>query len=187
MTSGGLRAAATVVVLLSLFLPGGCRKKEPPRGTSGEAVNLNALDEIEHYRQVLRRDPNNLQALINAGNLYFDTRQDRLAIEHYRRALALDPHNVNVRTDMAISYRRRGDPDRAIEELKKAISIDPKHAPSRNSLGVILIHDKHDVEGGIQAWEALLENIPDYPYRDSLRSEIAKMREKVGPGMAEPR
>ncbi len=163
-------------VLLCLLASGGCRRKESPPGPGGETINLNALNEIENYKEILRKDPNNLQALINIGNLYFDTRQDLPAIEHYRRALSLDPRNVNVRTDMAVCYRRSGNPDKAIEELKKVISIDPRHPQSRYNLGVILIHDKNDIEGGIQAWEGLLENIPEYRYRDSLKAEIAKMR-----------
>jgi tetratricopeptide (TPR) repeat protein len=169
-------ASAGVLLLLLLLTAGGCRKKEPPRGGGGDAIPLNALNEIENYKEILRKDPNNLQALIGIGNLYFDTRQDQLAIDHYQRALALDPRNVNVRTDMAVCYRRKGDPDKAIEELKKVISIDPRHSQSRYNLGVILIHDKKDIEGGVQAWEALLENIPDYPYRESLKAEITKMR-----------
>ena len=164
------------VALASLIVAGGCRKKEAPRGGEGEPINLTALAEIENYKEILRRDPNNLQARINIGNLYFDTRQDLAAIEHYRKALELDPRNPNVRTDMAICYRRKGDPDRAVEELKKAISTDPRHAQSRYNLGVILIHDKNDIEGGVRAWEALLENVPGYPYRDSLKMEITRMR-----------
>ncbi len=163
-------------LLVLLLAPGGCRKKEEPRGTGGEAISLSALNEIENYKEILRKDPDNLQALINIGNLYFDTRQDLAAIEHYQRALSLDPRNVNVRTDMAVCYRRSGNPDKAIEELKKGISIDPRHPQSRYNLGVILIHDKNDIAGGIQAWEALLENIPEYRYRDSLQAEITKMR-----------
>ncbi len=178
-----LRAVAKTAIvgtaLLCLLGSGGCRRKESPPGPGGEPINLNALNEIETYKEILRKDPNNLQALINIGNLYFDTRQDLQAIEHYQRALVLDPRNVNVRTDMAICYRRRGNPDRAIEELKKSISIDPAHGQSRYNLGVILIHDKNDIEGGIKAWEGLLENVPDYPYRDSLKTEIAKMRAMV--------
>ena len=173
------KVAITGAILLSLLSAAGCRKKEPPRGTGGDMVNLNALNEIESYRELLRKDPNNLQALINIGNLYYDTGQDLLAIEHYLRALAIDPRNVNVRTDMAVCYRRSGNPDKAIEELKKVISTDPRHSQSRYNLGVILIHDKKDIEGGAKAWEALLENVPDYPYRDSLKAEIAKMRATV--------
>jgi cytochrome c-type biogenesis protein CcmH/NrfG len=68
-----------------------------------------------------------------------------------------------------------------VEELKKAISMDTRHAQSRYNLGIILIHDKNDIEGGIRTWEALLENVPNYPYRDSLKSEIARMRGTAGP------
>ncbi|MBI5418794.1 MAG: tetratricopeptide repeat protein [Deltaproteobacteria bacterium] len=163
-------------MVLTLLSAGGCRKKEAPPSGEGEAINLNALSQIDNYKEILKKDPNNLQALISIGNLYFDTRQDILAIEHYKKALAIDPRNVNVRTDMAVCYRRAGNPDRAVEELKKAISMDPRHAQSRYNLGIILIHDKNDVEGGLRAWEALLENVPNYPYRDSLRNEIARMR-----------
>jgi tetratricopeptide (TPR) repeat protein len=174
--TGGKATLAGVLAILLLF-PSGCRKKEaPPAGGGGEMIPLDAPSQIGNYREILKKDPNNLQALVGLGNLYFDMGQDLLAIEHYNKALAIDPRNVNVRTDMAVCYRRSGNPDRAIEELKKAISMDPRHAQSRYNLGVILIHDKKDVEGGIRAWEALLENVPDYPYRDSLRNEIAKMR-----------
>lgn len=178
MTNRTVRIAMAVLAGSAILLAGAaCRKKEAPQGTGGgEAINLDAFHEIENYKEILRKDPNNLQALINIGNLYYDTRQDLLAIEHYRRALSLDPRNVNVRTDMAVCYRRSGNPDKAIEELKKVISIDPRHPQSRYNLGVILIHDKNDIEGGIQAWEGLLENIPEYRYRDSLKAEIAKMR-----------
>lgn len=172
------RAAVAIALAILLLSPAGCRKKEaPPSAGEGEAIDLNALSRIENYKEILKKDPNNLQALIHIGNLYFDTRQDLLAIEHYRKALALDPRNVNVRTDMAVSFRRTGNPDRAIEELKKAISMDPRHPQSRYNLGIILIQDKNDVEGGIRAWEALLEYIPNYPYRDSLKNEIAQLRQ----------
>jgi len=161
----------------------GCKEKHPhaPVG-EGEPIQLNAAADIENYKEILRKDPNNLQALIGIGNLYFDTKQDLLAIENYRKALAMDPTNTNVRTDMAICYRRSGNPGQAIEELKKAISTSPRHAQSRYNLGVILIQDMHDTEGGIKAWEALLENVPDYPYRDNLKAEVARMRSVQGSG-----
>lgn len=168
---------ATALLVVLVMAAGGCKKQGSEQGGGGgEPINLNALGEIENYKEILRKDPNNLQANIKIGNLYFDTRQDLQAIEHYRKALDLDPRNANVRTDMAVAYRRSGKPDQAVEELRKAISMDPKHAQARYNLGVILIHDKNDLDGGIRAWEALLENVPGYPYRDQLRAEITRMR-----------
>jgi len=174
----GLLLALAAVLSFS-----GCKKKEPPvQAGEVEPIRLNAVAEIENYKKILRKDPNNLQALVGIGNLYFDTKQDLLAIENYRKALAMDPTNTNVRTDMAVCYRRSGNPVQAVEELKKAISTTPRHAQSRYNLGVILIQDMHDVEGGIKAWEALLENVPDYPYRDNMKAEIARMRGTQGSG-----
>jgi len=181
--SGILLRLTFLLALAAVLSISGCEKKQPPAPSGGgEPIRLNAVAEIENYKEILRKDPNNLQALIGIGNLYFDTKQDLLAIENYRKALALDSMNANVRTDMAICYRRSGNPGRAVEELKKAISTTPRHAQSRYNLGVILIQDMQDVEGGIKAWEALLENVPDYPYRDNLKAEVARMRSMQGSG-----
>lgn len=181
--SGVLLPIALLLALAAVVSFSGCKKKQPPAPAGdGEPIRLNAVAEIENYREILRKDPNNLQALIGIGNLYFDTKQDLLAIENYRKALSMDPTNTNVRTDMAICYRRSGNPAQAVEELKKAISTTPRHAQSRYNLGLILIHDMRDIDGGIKAWEALLENVPDYPYRDNLKAEVAKMRSMQGAG-----
>jgi len=180
----GARRWLPLLALAAALAPAGCQKSQPPASPPGnfEPVRLTTQAEIDNYKEILRKDPNNLQALIGIGNLYYDTGQDQLAIANYGKALALDPTNANVRTDMAVCYRRTGNFDQAVAELKKAISVDPHHAQSRYNLGVILLHDKHDVEGGIKAWEGLLENVPDYPYRDTLKSEIARLRSGVGAG-----
>ena len=181
--NGILLRSAFLLALGAILAFSGCKQKQAssPVG-QGEPIRLNAAADIENYKEILRKDPNNLQALIGIGNLYFDTNQDLLAIESYRKALAMDPSNSNVRTDMAICYRRSGNPGQAVEELKKAISTTPRHAQSRRNLGVILIQDMHDIEGGIKAWEALLENVPDYPDRENLKAEIARMRAAPGSG-----
>jgi tetratricopeptide (TPR) repeat protein len=179
----GALGFALLLALAAVLSVSGCKKKQPPApAVEGEPIRLNAVAEIENYKEILRKDPNNLQALIGIGNLYFDTKMDLLAIENYRKALAMDPTNANVRTDMAVCYRRSGNPGQAVEELKRAISTTPRHPQSRYNLGVILIQDMHDVEGGIRAWEGLLENVPDYPYRDNLKAEVARMRSVQGAG-----
>lgn len=169
------------VLALSLAASTACRKTEtPPPPPSADAIRFGGQNEIASYKEILRKDPGNLQALIGIGNLYYDSGQDRLAIDAYKRALEIDPANTNVRVDMAICHRRIGDPDTAIGELKKAISLDPRHPQARYNLGVILIHDKKDVEGGVKAWEALLENVPGFPDRERLQADIDRLKASGG-------
>ena len=178
------RRRAAVLALAALLFSAGCGKNPPPPAEE-IPVGIGTDSEIDAYKAALRKDPNNLQALIGLGNLYYQTNQDRRAIENFEKALTLDPSNPNVRTDMALCLRRIGEGDRAIEELKKAVSANPRHPQSRYNLGVILIQDRKDVEGGIKAWEGILENIPDYPYREQLKQEIARLRTDAGPARAE--
>ncbi len=176
--SGAWRPA--VLALAGLLSLAGCGKGSSPPADP-EPLRVGADAEIESHKASLRRDPNNLQALIGIGTVYYQTNRDREAIESFEKALALDPSDSNVRTDMAVCLRRTGNFDRAVEELKKAIAANPRHHQSRYNLGVILVQDKKDLGGGIRAWEGLLENVPDYPYREQLKAEVARLRAAAQP------
>jgi cytochrome c-type biogenesis protein CcmH/NrfG len=132
--------------------------------------------QISALQSILKPDPKNLKALIELGNLYFDADQFDPAIQAYSKALEIDPNNPDVRTDMGIMFRRKGDPDRATAEFKKAAASDPKHVNSRYNLGVVLLHDKGDIKGAIQAWEEFVKVEPTGSRADNIRNQIEKMR-----------
>ena len=175
MSRFALRWCAVVLALGAFLVLIRCGKTPTPP-VEERPVSIGTDAEIDNYKAILQKEPNNLQALIGLGNLYYQTNQDSKAIESFEKALARDPSNPNVRTDMAVCLRRTGKHDLAIDELKKAISSNPRHPQSRYNLGAILIQDKKDIAGGIRAWEGILENIPEYPYRDQLQQEILRLR-----------
>ena len=80
---------------------------------------------------------------------------------------------------MGIMYRKKGDYDRAIAEFKKAAEIDPKHVNSRYNLGIVLLHDKADIEGAIKAWEDYLRVEPTGPRAENIRKQMGKMEGMV--------
>jgi len=127
----------------------------------------------------LKDDPENLKALIQLGNAYFDTDQFDLAIEAYSKALDIDPKNADVRTDMGIMYRRKGDPKRAVAEFKKAAEYDPHHVNSRYNIGIVLLHDQGDLKGAIKAWEDFLQLEPSGPRAENIRRQIGRMKDMV--------
>jgi tetratricopeptide (TPR) repeat protein len=143
------------------------------------APPADAQKQIDFLRSVLKDDPKNLNALIQLGNLYFDTEQFNQGIETYSKALEIDPKNADVRTDMGIMYRKKGDYDRAIAEFKKAAEIDPKHVNSRYNLGIVLLHDKGDIKGAIKAWEDYLRVEPTGPRAENIRKQMGKMKDMV--------
>jgi cytochrome c-type biogenesis protein CcmH/NrfG len=134
---------------------------------------------IQTLKDIVKKDPKNLPAWVEMGNLYFDSNQPKEAIEAYSQYLAAKPDNPDVRTDMGIMYRKLGDFDRAIEEFKKAAQSDPKHVNSRYNLGLVLLHDKQDMKGAIKAWEDYLKVDPKSERAERVRTQMEKMKKMV--------
>lgn len=101
-------------------------------------------------------NPNDADAWIQLGNLYFDGNQPEKSINAYQKALALNPNNADVLTDMGVMYRTVKKFDKALECFNRAIAINPKHEISRMNKGVVLLHDLNDKPGAIRAWEELV-------------------------------
>jgi cytochrome c-type biogenesis protein CcmH/NrfG len=131
---------------------------------------------IQTLKDILKKDPKNLSAWAELGNLYFDTDQPKEAIEAYRKYLAIKPDNPNVRTDMGIMFRKLGDFDRAIQEFREAARNDPNHINSRYNIGLVLLHDKQDISGAIKAWEEYLKADPKGERADRIRAQMERLK-----------
>jgi len=144
----------------------------------GEAVPNPAevAAKTQALKDIVQRDPKNLSAWAELGNIYFDTNQPQEAIDAYSKYLALKPDNADVRTDMGIMYRKLGDFDRAIKEFRTAAQNDPKHVNSRYNIGIVLLHDKQDIKGAIKAWEDYLKVDPKSERANRVRAQMDKLR-----------
>lgn len=148
----------------------------PPPGAPQGPAPVEVASKIEALRDILKKDPKNLAAWAELGNLYFDTNQPNEAIEAYSRYLAIKPDNADVRTDLGIMYRNAGQPDKGLEEFRKAAQTDPKHANSRYNIGIVLLHDKGDIKGAIKAWEDYLKIDPKSERAERIRGQIEKLK-----------
>jgi len=155
--------------------PGAPAPAAPPRDS------IEAASQIQTLKEIVKKDPKNLPAWVELGNLYFDTDQPKEAIEAYGRYLAVKPDNPDVRTDMGIMYRKLGQFDRALEEFRKAARSDPKHINSRYNTGLVLLHDKQDIQGAIKAWEEYLKVDPNSEKAQRIRAQIEKMKTMAVP------
>ncbi|HUL21405.1 MAG TPA: tetratricopeptide repeat protein [Thermodesulfobacteriota bacterium] len=157
----------------------------PPPGAPAPAPpareSIEATSQIQTLKEIVKKDPKNLPAWVELGNLYFDTDQPKEAIDAYSRYLAVKPDNADVRTDMGIMYRKLGQFDKALEEFRKAAQSDPKHVNSRYNIGLVLLHDKQDMQGAIKAWEEYLKVDPNSERAKRIRSQIEKMKSMPAP------
>jgi cytochrome c-type biogenesis protein CcmH/NrfG len=166
----------TAMVQKPQMAPPGAPAPALPAPTPPARDSVEVASQIQTLKEIVKKDPKNLPAWVELGNLYFDSDRPKEAIDAYSRYLAAKPDNPDVRTDMGIMYRKLGQFDKALEEFKKAAQTDPKHVNSRYNIGLVLLHDKQDMKGAINAWEEYLKVDPNSERAQRIRAQIEKMK-----------
>lgn len=196
--SGGVKKETTVLVAfiaLTVGFLGGvvytsltfkeevpAKSQIPPKQrVQGQRVSVEQTERIRALEQATARNPNNVEAWTQLGNLYFDTNRYEKAIMAYKKSLELNPNNANVLTDMGVMYRRSGRPGEAVKAFDKAIEVDPFHEASRFNKGIVLMHNLNDREGAIRAWEDLVKVNPSAkaPNGRPVKEMLEKFKESM--------
>lgn len=110
---------------------------------------------ISHFSEVLKLDPENLNAHVSIGLAFGYKQNFEEAIVHFRKAIKINPKTFEVYNSLAVALTHTGKVEEAIGQLKKAIEINPKFAKAYNSLGVILAKTGKLDEGIVYLREAL--------------------------------
>lgn len=138
--------------------------------------------DLQVHLAVLQKDPKNRPALVQVGNIYYDTQRYDQAIEYYKQALTVDPNDVDVRTDLGTAYWYAGGADKAKEAVASfelALKVRPAYAQTLFNLGIVKLHGLNDPQGAVAAWEKLLSSNPGYPEAEKVRSQIEQARALV--------
>jgi cytochrome c-type biogenesis protein CcmH/NrfG len=165
--------------------PAGVSGGMPPQGqqqASGpQPLTPQKRSEIEGLKAMAEKAPDNVEAWIQLGHIYFDTGQANEAIQAYEKALAIAPNNANVLTDLGVMYRRSKRPKKAVENFDKAIQVDSGHEIARFNKGIVLLHDLSDTEGALEAWRELVAINPDAqaPNGQTVKALIQRFSEKA--------
>jgi hypothetical protein len=108
----------------------------PPQGAAGgpPAPVQRLLTEL---RGRLQQNPNDLAALVNLANLYFDAGKYEQAIVYYKRALAIDPDNPDTRTDYATALHGEDRDLESLAQLQMVLDKRPDFAEALFNEGVV--------------------------------------------------
>jgi tetratricopeptide (TPR) repeat protein len=115
------------------------------RGRARYETEMDRRLAAEDFDHVLQRDPDYLDALVNAGQLLYLERQLQRAVDHWRHALRLRPGDADVQRRLARAEKEL-DVERGFEELHAGAFIvrySPK-IPLELAQGVLVTFEAAD-------------------------------------------
>jgi predicted negative regulator of RcsB-dependent stress response len=128
-------AVGAVALLIALGTAIGITNQRSKVNIEGaDPAKLATADSLD---RILRKNPNDVKALVEMGNVYYDTKNFDDAIGFYDKALARDSSLVDVAVDRAVALHQAGHPDRAVSDLEGIVARHPEHAIAAFDLAVI--------------------------------------------------
>ena len=141
-------------------------------------------DAVKEAQDIIKRDPNNLEAHKLLGRIYLRSLGDmpggngsenmlRLAIDQYEQIVKLDPTSVDDHLLLGRLYRFNNDLQKAEAELKTAIKLDPNSEEAVTTLAM-LYTDEGDTGHALK----VLSAIPDSARSAKLYSALGAAYEQ---------
>jgi tetratricopeptide (TPR) repeat protein len=125
-------------------------------------------DAVLQAQDILKRDPDNLEAHKLLGRIYLRSLGDmpgngngsdnvlKLAIDQYEQIVKIEPSNVDDHLLLGRLYRLNSDLQKAEDELKIAVKLDPDSEEAITTLS-LLYSDEGDTTKALQ----VLSSVPD--------------------------
>jgi tetratricopeptide (TPR) repeat protein len=124
-------------------------------------------DAVLEAQDIIKRDPNNLEAHKLLGRIYLRSLGDmpggngsdnvlKLAIEQYEQIIKIEPTNVDDHLLLGRLYRLNNDLQKAEDALKTAVKLDPDSEEAITTLA-LLYSDEGDTTHALQ----VLSSVPD--------------------------
>jgi tetratricopeptide (TPR) repeat protein len=141
-------------------------------------------DAVIEAQDIIKRDPNNLEAHKLLGRIYLRSLGDmpggnssdnvlKLAIEQYEQIVKIEPNNLDNHLLLGRLYRLNNDLQKAESELKTAVKIDPASEEAVTTLA-ILYTDEGDTAHALQ----VLSAVPDAGRSAKLYSALGAAYEQ---------
>jgi tetratricopeptide (TPR) repeat protein len=141
-------------------------------------------DAVLEAQDIIKRDPNNLEAHKLLGRIYLRSLGDmpggsgsdnvlKLAIEQYEQIVKIEPNSVDDHLLLGRLYRLNNDLTKAEGELKTAVKLDPGSEEAVTTLA-ILYSDEGDTAHALQ----VLSSVPDAARSAKLYSALGATYEQ---------
>ncbi|HEX7190438.1 MAG TPA: tetratricopeptide repeat protein [Thermoanaerobaculia bacterium] len=92
--------------------------------------------QLEMLKKQIDQNPNDVDALVQLGNMYMDVAKFPQAIDYFNRALKVR-EEPSVRTDLGICYKQSGQMEQARDAFRKVASEQPDQWQAIYNLAIV--------------------------------------------------
>ena len=146
-----MRFSRLLLSVALLLLVSGCATQTTLEDAEAELFTIDGLKQqaidasyrgmhrqaLRHYQDILRRDPNNLDALLGAASSLMADGQAAMAEVYLERALTIEPDNTRAREERALAWLMQGRFMASRTELQGLLNDGVDRWRIWNALGVI--------------------------------------------------
>ena len=181
----------TIVALVIGFLGGVFYSAlKSPSGTSQNAGTQSTGQPSQNVQQQANRilaleqevtsNPDNVDAMIELGDIYSDSNRYQEAIATFNKAEQIAPTNIHILNDLGVLHMKTGNYETALAKFDAVLIIDPTHSHSLYYIGLVN-RNIGDTDKALQAFEQVLSLNPDPQLADAVRQEIATLKDQPPP------
>ena len=124
------------------------------------AVQGNAEEAMQNYKEAIRYAPSNAEARYNLGNLLRSMGKPQEAAVEYEKAIKVTPNYTKAYGNLAVTLIQMGKFDEAIENFRRATECEPNNLQMRLNLSNALT-EKGLIDEAIAEYERILKMDPN--------------------------
>jgi len=139
---------------------------------------------VKALEDTAAKNPQDVQARVQLGNMFFDAEQYPQAITWYEQALVLNPNDPNVSTDLGVAFYYTNQADKALAQFEQSLKTDPKHIKTLLNVGIVRAFGKQDLSGAGRAWQQVVDLSPDSPEGQAAKKGLEGIKAAQSDGAA---
>ena len=113
------------------------------------------------FRELLKVEPNHIDALHNLGTVLFIKRQWNSAIACFEQVLRQKPDHVQANYNLGVALQEANRLSEAIDRYRQALLLQPSHVDANNNLGNIL-REQGNLDEALASFERAFASDPNH-------------------------
>jgi tetratricopeptide (TPR) repeat protein len=139
---------------------------------SFESDKSTRSEAIDAYNRCVNADPNNADALLNCGTLFYEDGNLEKAADYFRRAIEVQPQNALAHFNLGSVLEEMGQLEDARLHLRQSVNLDPNHADAHYNLAFVCEKLRSFAEAR-EHWQAYVKIDPVGPWSAYARQRVA--------------